>query len=133
MQQAGGGVAVPALISGDIDFTTSGSVAISAILKGAKLKVLFVVDAHPAMQILGTAEYQDYADLKEKQIGIISRGDTAEIAIRCTWRSIRCRRITCRSRRSAPSIARFAAIASGNYPAALVNASEVGDISTPAS
>jgi NitT/TauT family transport system substrate-binding protein len=51
LQQAGGGAAVPALISGDIDFTGSGSSAISAILKGAKLKVLLVVDAHPTMHI----------------------------------------------------------------------------------
>jgi hypothetical protein len=76
LQQAGGGAAVPALISGDIDFTGSGSVAISAILKGAKLKVLLVVDAHPAMQIWAQPAVKSFADLKGKPIGIISRADT---------------------------------------------------------
>src|SRR4051812_45196382 len=36
---AGGGVATPALISGTIDFSTSGGAAVSAIIKGAPLKV----------------------------------------------------------------------------------------------
>src|ERR1019366_1004240 len=40
--ESAGGVATPALVSGDVQFSTSGSSAISAMMKGAKLKVLMV-------------------------------------------------------------------------------------------
>jgi len=125
LQQAGGGAAVPALIAGDIDFTGSGSVAISAILKGAKLKVLLVVDAHPAMQIWAQPAITSFADLKGKPIGIISRGDTTEIAIRYYLAKQRLRDDYVSYTPLGAGVARFAAIASGSFPAALVNASEV--------
>lgn len=128
LQQAGGGVAVPALIAGSIDFTGSGSVAISAILKGAKLKVLFVVDAHPAMQIWAQAAIQNFADLKGKQIGIISRGDTTEIAIRYYLAKHGLPADYVSFTPLGTGLARFAAIAAGTYPASLVNASEVEDM-----
>ncbi|HEY1503533.1 MAG TPA: ABC transporter substrate-binding protein [Stellaceae bacterium] len=125
LQQAGGGAAVPALISGDIDFTGSGSVAISAILKGAKLKVLLVVDAHPAMQIWALPAIKSFADLKGKPIGIISRGDTTEIAIRYYLAKHKLPEDYVSYTPLGAGVARFAAIASGSFPAALVNASEV--------
>jgi ABC-type nitrate/sulfonate/bicarbonate transport system substrate-binding protein len=125
LEQAGGGVAVPALISGDIDFTGSGSVAISAILKGAKLKVLLVADAHPAMQIWAQPAIKSFADLKGKPIGIISRGDTTEIAIRYYLAKHDLPADYVSYAPLGPGVARFAAIASGSYPAALINASEV--------
>ncbi len=128
LQQAGGGVAVPALIAGDLDFTTSGSVAISAILKGAKLKVLFVVDAHPAMQIWALPAIQSFADLKGKQIGIISRGDTTEIAIRYYLAKHGLPADYVAFTSLGTGLARFAAIASGSYPASLINASEIEDM-----
>src|SRR5258708_28024777 len=40
--EAAGGVATPALVSGDVQFSTSGSSAISATMKGARLKGLSV-------------------------------------------------------------------------------------------
>jgi NitT/TauT family transport system substrate-binding protein len=125
MQQAGGGVAVPALISGDIDFTGSGSVAISAILKGAKLKVLLVVDAHPAMQIWAQPAIKSFADLKGQPIAIISRGDTTEIAIRYYLAKHDLPADYVSYAPLGAGVARLAAIASGSYPAALINASEV--------
>ena len=128
LQQAGGGAAVPALISGDIDFTGSGSVAISAILKGAKLKVLLVVDAHPAMQIWAQPAVKSFADLKGKPIGIISRGDTTEIAIRYYLAEHKLPEDYVAYTPLGPGVARFAAIASGSFPAALVNASEVEEM-----
>ncbi len=129
LQQAGGGVAVPALISGDLDFTGSGSVAISAILKGAQLKVLLVADAHPAMQIWAQPAIETFADLKGKAIGIISRGDTTEIAVRYYLAKHDLPPDYVSYTPLGAGIARFAAIASGNYPAALINASEVATMS----
>ncbi len=44
---AGGSVATPALISGDVQFSGSPSAAISAILKGAPLKIIYVMRDRP--------------------------------------------------------------------------------------
>jgi ABC-type nitrate/sulfonate/bicarbonate transport system substrate-binding protein len=81
--ESGGGTATAALLSGDIQFSTSGSSAISAILKGAKLKVLLVGEDRPDWQVWTTKpEIKTFDDLKEQQIGVVSRGDTGEIGIR---------------------------------------------------
>lgn len=81
--ESGGGPSTAALVSGDVQFSTSGSSAISAILKGGKLKVLLVGEDRPDWQIWATKpEFKKFDDLKGQQIGVISRGDTGEIGIR---------------------------------------------------
>jgi NitT/TauT family transport system substrate-binding protein len=81
--ETGGGPATAALVSGDLQFSTSGSSAISAILKGAKLKVLLVGEDRPDWQIWSTKpQIKSFDDLKGQQIGVVSRGDTGEIGIR---------------------------------------------------
>ena len=81
--ESGGGTATPALVSGDIQFSTSGSSAISAIMKGAKLKVLLVGQDRPNWQLWATRpDIKTFDDLRGQQIGIISRGDTGEIGLR---------------------------------------------------
>jgi ABC-type nitrate/sulfonate/bicarbonate transport system substrate-binding protein len=81
--EAGGGVATPALVSGDVQFSTSRSSAISAIMKGARLKVLAVGEDRPSWQIwTSKPEIKTFQDLKGLQVGILSRGDTGEVAIR---------------------------------------------------
>jgi len=81
--ESGGGTATAALVSGDVQFSTSGSSAISAILKGAKLKVLLVGEDRPDWQVWTTKPaIKTFDDLKDQQIGVVSRGDTGEIGIR---------------------------------------------------
>jgi NitT/TauT family transport system substrate-binding protein len=81
--ETGGGPATAAMISGDLQFSTSGSSAISAIIKGAKLKVLLVGEDRPDWQVWSTKpEIKTFDDLKGQQIGVVSRGDTGEIGIR---------------------------------------------------
>ena len=81
--ESGGGTATPALVSGDVQFSTSGSSAISAIMRGAKLKVLLVGQDRPNWQLWATrSEVKTFDDLKGQQVGIISRGDTGEIGLR---------------------------------------------------
>lgn len=81
--ESGGGTATPALVSGDVQFSTSGSSAISAIMKGAKLKVLLVGQDRPNWQLWATrADIKTFDDLRGRQVGIISRGDTGEIGLR---------------------------------------------------
>ena len=123
--QAGGGVATPALIAGDLDFSTSGSVAISAILKGAKLKVLFVTSDTPAFELWAQPAIKSLDDLKGQQVGIITRGDTSEIALRYY--------LTTQSKPAdfiaytplGTGTARVAGIASGTYSAVLLGLSEL--------
>jgi NitT/TauT family transport system substrate-binding protein len=81
--KAGGGTATPALMSGDLKFTGSPGSAISAILRGAPLKLVFVSQDHPAYQLWsGDATIKAPPDLKGKRVGVISRGDTHELAVR---------------------------------------------------
>ena len=81
--ESGGGTATPALVSGDVQFSTSGSSAISAIMRGARLKVLLVGQDRPNWQVWGArADIKTFDDLRGQQVGIISRGDTGEIGMR---------------------------------------------------
>ena len=123
--QAGGGVATPALIAGDLQFSGSPSVAISADLKGAHLKAIFVGSDHSAFQLWVQPKIKTLEDLKGQQIGIISRGDTTEIGMRYIL-----------AKRNLPAdfvaftplgtgTARVAAISSGSFPGALIDAGDV--------
>ena len=81
--ESGGGTATPALVSGDVQFSTSGSSAISAIMRGARLKVLLVGQDRPNWQLWATRpDIKTFDDLSGQQVGIISRGDTGEIGLR---------------------------------------------------
>lgn len=81
--RAGGGIATPALIAGDIAFSTSASSAISAILRGARLKIIYVTEDRPDYQLWASGPgIKTFDDLRNQQIGIITRGDTGEIAMR---------------------------------------------------
>lgn len=80
---AGGGVATPALISGDAQFTGSPGAAIPAILKGAPLKLVFVTQDHPSYQLWASdPAIKTLQDLKGRQVGVITRGDSTEAATR---------------------------------------------------
>lgn len=125
--KAGGGTATPALISGSLDFSTSGSAAVSAIMRGAPLRVIFYPWDRIDYQIWVTKpEIKTIADLKGKQIGIISRGDTQEVAIRI---------ILARNGIDPNAVGytplgfgggRMAAISSGSLPAAILAPVDVG-------
>jgi len=80
---AGGGTATPALMSGDLDFNGSPGAAISGILKGAPLKIVFVSQDRPNYELWsGDAKVMTLADVKGKPVGILTRGDTTEVALR---------------------------------------------------
>ena len=80
---AGGGVATPAQISGEIDFNTSASSALSPMLRGANLKIVYFPWDKTIYQIWATSpEIKTLADVKGKAIGVQTRGDTFELAVR---------------------------------------------------
>lgn len=84
--QAGGGTATPALLSGDVQYSSSASVAITAILKGGELKIVFADNDHVPYQLWSAVPaIRTLDDLKGKQVGIENRGDTHELAVRETF------------------------------------------------
>ena len=74
--KAGGGVATPALISGTVEFSTSSSSALSAILKGAQLKVITIeADRAPFQLWTTSADLDSFQKLKGKTVGVQTRGE----------------------------------------------------------
>jgi NitT/TauT family transport system substrate-binding protein len=85
---AQGSVATAALLSGSANISTSSSAALSAILRGASLKIIYTMMDRPNYQIWSTSpELKTLQDLKGKNVGVQTRGDTYEIAVRLTLRS----------------------------------------------
>jgi len=79
--KAGGGVATPALASGEVQFSTSSGSALAGIIRGLPLKVVYVNVDRPLYWIFtNRAEIKTIADLKGKRLAIQSRGDTMELA-----------------------------------------------------
>ncbi len=79
---AGGGTATPALMSGTVDASASSASALSAIVRGADLRIVLVFQDTPNYQLWATPDIHGWSDLKGKLIGIATRGDTFEIATR---------------------------------------------------
>lgn len=82
LQLAGGGISTPALMSGTVDASGSAASALSAIIRGAPLRVVAVVADKPPYQMWAAAGIRSLGDLKGKMIGVASRGDTYEISAR---------------------------------------------------
>ena len=83
MIAAGGGAATPALMSGQVDFSTSSGSAVSAILKGAPLKVVMTMAVSLPFNLWATRpETRTLADLAGKPVGVQTRGDLFELALR---------------------------------------------------
>src|SRR4051795_704585 len=81
--KAGGGVATPALISGELQYSTSAASALSAMLLGAPLKIIYTNADRTDYELWSTTpEVRALADAAGKTIGVQSRGDTMEIAVR---------------------------------------------------
>jgi ABC-type nitrate/sulfonate/bicarbonate transport system substrate-binding protein len=125
--ESAGGVATPALVSGDVQFSTSGSSAISAIMRGAKLKVLAVGEDRPSWQIWTTRpEIKTFQDLKGLQVGVLSRGDTGEVAIRYVLKKYGLPADFVSYTPMGSSLgARMAVVRSGSLPAAVLQPAEV--------
>jgi ABC-type nitrate/sulfonate/bicarbonate transport system substrate-binding protein len=83
MIDAGGGAGTPALISGDVQYSTSAASSLSAMLKGAPLKVIYTNADRPGYELWSTGpDIRTLRDLVGNSIGIHSRGDSNEVAAR---------------------------------------------------
>jgi NitT/TauT family transport system substrate-binding protein len=87
MIRAGGGIATQALMAGDLHFSTSAGSALSAMLRGAEIKVVYTNIDRPGYQLWsGQPEIKNLKDLIGKKIGVTSRGDTQELSVRLLLR-----------------------------------------------
>ena len=87
MIRAGGGIATQALIAGDLHFSTSAGSALSALLRGAEIKVIYTNIDRPGYQLWSAQpEIKSLKDLIGKKIGVTSRGDTQELSVRLLLR-----------------------------------------------
>lgn len=127
--QAGGGISVPALMSGSIQFTASTGSAISAILKGAAIKVVLVGQDRPGAQIWsGVKTIHTLKDLHGRQIGIQSIGDTGEMAVLTLLREKKMPSNYVSFTPMGTGALRMAALKSGTLPAVLLNWFEIDEL-----
>jgi NitT/TauT family transport system substrate-binding protein len=126
--QAQGGIATPALIAGDLDFSGSSSAAISAVLKGAHLKVLTTGEDRSAYQLWVRPDIRALEQLKGQQVGIISRGDTTEISLRYVLAQRHLPDDFVSFTPLGATAARIAALTSGTFAAAVIDGGESSDI-----
>jgi ABC-type nitrate/sulfonate/bicarbonate transport system substrate-binding protein len=81
----GGAIEISGLIAGSIDVGTSTAASVSAILRGAPLRIIDTLSDRPSYQLWSTRpDLKTLADLKGATVGIISRGDALEVAMRLT-------------------------------------------------
>src|SRR5689334_15777754 len=74
-----GGLATKALVSGDIQFSTSSGSSFTASLRDIRLKVVYVNLDRPLYRLLTWRDdIRRVSDLRGKAIGVASRGDTME-------------------------------------------------------
>jgi NitT/TauT family transport system substrate-binding protein len=74
-----GGLATKALVSGDIQFSTSSGSSLNAILRDIRLKVVYVNLDRPLYRLLTWRDdVRVVSDLRGRGIGVASRGDTME-------------------------------------------------------
>jgi NitT/TauT family transport system substrate-binding protein len=124
---AGGGVATPALISGTSDISTSPAAALTAMMRGAPLKIVYTMADRCNYQLWSTQpELKTLKDLKGKSVGILSRGDTFEIAMRLTLQAAGLPQdwVGFTPLGVNPAV-RAAAIATGSLPAVIVARSDI--------
>lgn len=79
----GGGIATRALLAGSLEFSTSTGSAVSAILKGAALKVVMTLTDRVPWKLWATGPaIKSLQDLKGHSVGIQSHGDLFEMSMR---------------------------------------------------
>jgi ABC-type nitrate/sulfonate/bicarbonate transport system substrate-binding protein len=74
-------------MAGDLHFSTSAGSALSAMLRGAEIKVIYTNIDRPGYQLWsGHGEIKQLKDLVGKRVGVTSRGDTQELSVRLLLR-----------------------------------------------
>jgi NitT/TauT family transport system substrate-binding protein len=79
LEQAVATIGIPAVVSGQFDFTGSVGSAQSAIMQGAPLKVVMVAQDRPAYGFFARPGITSVQELKGKALGITTAGSAAQI------------------------------------------------------
>ncbi|HZS00543.1 MAG TPA: ABC transporter substrate-binding protein [Chloroflexota bacterium] len=80
---ASANVSIASLLTGEMQFSGSGASAVSAALKGADLKVVYTSADRPLSELWSAApEIRTLENLPGKAVGVQSRGDSTELALR---------------------------------------------------
>ena len=83
LMQAGGGTSTPALIAGSVQFSSSSGSAITAILRGAHLKVVMTLAVSLPWKLWATSPaIKSLQDLKGQPVGVETTGGLDELALR---------------------------------------------------
>jgi ABC-type nitrate/sulfonate/bicarbonate transport system substrate-binding protein len=119
--RAGGGVATPALLSGDLHLSTSAGSALSAGLRGGPVKIVYTNLSKPSYKLIATKpEIQSLKDLIEKKIAINSFGDTQHLALLLLLKKYRIPSAAVLFIAMGRNETRFAAVKSGAIDATLL-------------
>lgn len=81
------GVAVRALIGGDVDFTTVGTSGVPPILRGAPLRFLFLSFSRPIHWLYAKPEIQDIKALKGRKVATSSIGSASDVLLKSVLKS----------------------------------------------
>jgi NitT/TauT family transport system substrate-binding protein len=80
---AAANISIASLLTGELQFSGSAASAVSAALKGAELKVVYTAADRPLSEVWTNApDVRTLADLVGKPVGVQSRGDSTELALR---------------------------------------------------
>jgi NitT/TauT family transport system substrate-binding protein len=119
--RAGGGVATPALLSGDLHLSTSAGSALSAALRGGPVKIVYTNLSKPSYKLIATKpEIQTLKDLVGKRLAINSFGDTQHLALLLLLKKYRIPSTAVLFIAMGRNETRFAAVKSGAIDATLL-------------
>ena len=119
--RAGGGVAIPALLSGDLHLSTSAGSALSAALRGGPVKIVYTNLSKPSYKLIATKpEIQTLKDLVGKKLAINSFGDTQHLALLLLLKKYRIPSTAVLFIAMGRNETRFAAVKSGAIDATLL-------------
>ena len=119
--RSGGGVATPALLSGDLQLSTSAGSALSAALRGGPIKIVYTNLSRPSYKLIATKpEIQTLKGLVGKKVAINSFGDTQHLALLLVLKKYRIPSTSVLFIAMGRNETRFAAMKSGAIDATLL-------------
>lgn len=77
-----GALGVKALLSGSVDYSTASGSIIAAALRGIGVKLVLLVAAKPAFDLVAAPHIRSFEQLKGKAVGISSRGGSVDLLTR---------------------------------------------------
>jgi NitT/TauT family transport system substrate-binding protein len=127
--RAGGGVATPALLSGELHLSTSAGSALSAGLRGGPVRIVYTNLSKPSYKLISTqGEIRTLKDLVGKRLAINSFGDTQHLALLLLLKKYRISSTAVLFIAMGRNETRFAAFKSGAIDATLLLPRDVAQV-----